>query len=1690
MKRLLWVSLLAASSAWAQNPAPFFSQDFSAGGPLSPHLTLKYTSPSSGGFVQGGYQLNLPDSQQFNTWNTVDDCARLYFEAGHASDFAVQTHLVGNTYNGGNASMGIIIYWSPTDMVQFGPFQNKLRAEGPAIGGTDALTSGGPWRDIYLRAEVSGTFCRFRYSFDAQNWITVAAYNRALPTEVGIFCKTWENRQIATTFADLIYEPFTETLTPPTANSYWTGPNDGTPGLWTNTGNWSAGVVPGDSNESRFSGNDVDFTVVFPSEGLTESSRTFTKWFGDNPQNGPSRLAFDTRGTFWLKDEAPYGGRSAGSAFQIWGGNDKDVLTFSATPQAQFLMSDALWTVTSSPDATTNTLECGYANFYDPAGSWNGSTLFLASSDGHDYVLIFKDGTRTRLPGINYRGYGGKNLFRFEGGMHEIFGEVNLKWDWNDRHAPCEIELVGGTELSQWGAFRIGRASGDGGGVLTIDDGSTLTHDGGELVVGQDRNGTVNLLNGGVLDHISWNAFLGSASTAKGVMNVAGGIYNQRYNVFVVGRSGLGTLNLSSGEVHIRDQFIMGDQGGGYGIMNVSGGTFNHYAGRSDIGRVPNGVGEINVSGGTLNFYSGDWFWVGRDGATGKITVSGGELNNYDSHVMLGCGVSGGVGGNGTLTVEGGTFTAAAGGNYRHIYLGYNGGTGTLNLKGGVLEAIKINTGPDDWETNQTVSYGTLLGDGGTWRIAPHAPGFLAMHGITSATLTDKGLTIDVGFTDAIIRQDFADALDSSEDPYDGRLIKKGLAALIYGGASTHAWTEIIEGTLRLEASAVPGRGVLATNNAAFSLAGACDGVALDALVLGDSDSSGSLIIDQGDIITVAENGLLIENGILYLTDAEVSVKTPFLVVGGETNATVCANLRIGNPAPGWEYTFEADYDSLENETTLSITGVEALRYVWSGATLDTLWNTSGNWTNNAVPTAGDVAELTTGSGVTETVDLGNTGGVAQALFLQSLDSASSFLLTGSGALAVGTGIFALSGTNTVDAPVALDGEAVDVRVGADALLTLAGPISGGRLSYQGYGGLVTNSTFFLNNDNPNIIRLHVVSGNGALALSGANTFTGGLSVAGGRLTAWGVDALGQTSPDPESITLKSGTLAFRNLTGEPETLNSGFLSNSEDVLKPATIETLAPLTFANGDYLGYGGPFMKRGFAPLSFEIAAGQHVVFAPGVGCERLSNWGHLIEFLDDGSAPMFWQSQNLQTPQGDPKVSLTEPQGYLGLNVAEGTLRFAGQGETSTVDMRGTGVLVAMDVMNGDNSVPVALVLEDCAVDNTGGRLQLGASNMHADYRWDNVQLAMTNASFKTTNFRPRHRDMRYDFNGWLLLDNSVLDVSNMYDFAVGWGITIRIRATNNSRVGGRNQISREGQLDFLFDNSTFGPFNDFNLEGGVGGTVRFQNNARMSVKNFAAQNFDGANGPLTFTFDKATFATQTDNYREVCFPRAAAYRGNPGNPANLVFEAAEGGMTLEVNNPRWGFLVPITGIGTLTKTGPGTLGLKVRGHGNHENWNEPIAPANYDYYSVFPPSDYAATDIQTGGMVITSNSVVQTMPFTIREGAWLSLNNAEVTLGSVAGGGAIRDGTLDSVYQFDRHAGLLAFQNVATAPGFTVKFDRAANGALPPRRFPVATYSGTPPAVEHWKADKTTATFTADGGTIYATVQMSTLILIK
>jgi len=316
MRTFVLASALAVSHLVVQaSPAPYFSVDFSAMGSLPSYLESRPLDNATYGALSGGqWVFTLPNSRTFDAWAGVDDCALLSFETGTTNIFAVQTHLTGYTF-GGNTAAGIIVYLTTfsgdNNLYLFGPYQgNGLNVEGsaPGVGGHGVL--GGVINNVHLRIEVIASLYCFFYSFDGETWILARTLNAGNETSVriGLFSKSWEHANTGSSFANFIYEPLDVSILPPTQDGIWVGPSDGvTPGLWTDAGNWSTGVVPGDGNKGGFEGWGKDFYVTFPEGGLTESSWTSVQWTGSDPGDGPLRVTFDTRGTSWMNGAAFFG---------------------------------------------------------------------------------------------------------------------------------------------------------------------------------------------------------------------------------------------------------------------------------------------------------------------------------------------------------------------------------------------------------------------------------------------------------------------------------------------------------------------------------------------------------------------------------------------------------------------------------------------------------------------------------------------------------------------------------------------------------------------------------------------------------------------------------------------------------------------------------------------------------------------------------------------------------------------------------------------------------------------------------------------------------------------------------------------------------------------------------------------------------------------------------------------------------------------------------------------------------------------------------------------------------------------------------------------------------------------------------------------------------------------------------------
>ena len=301
-----------------------------------------------------------------------------------------------------------------------------------------------------------------------------------------------------------------------------------------------------------------------------------------------------------------------------------------------------------------------------------------------------------------------------------------------------------------------------GNGTVNVDGalGNSEWINAGQLVIGSEGTGTVNILAGGRVE--SNGGAVAQSPGSEGVVNVDGASQWISSDFLAVGSGGVGTLNITAGSLvesprgsighgpnsngHVTvsgdnsrwissGRLFIGD-GFGHGTLNISDGGRVESTGDSALGDF-NGVGTVNVDGdlsiwrvnsgrldvgfdgtGTLNITAGgrvsttDAVIGLRVGSVGDVMVSGADLNGvsstWDIDGRLGVGgdpVSGANGGTGTLRINpGGTVSIA---QDTVIFDGDH-----LQLAGGTLSttAISFNGGSFFSWTSGTLHVGVYNG--------------------------------------------------------------------------------------------------------------------------------------------------------------------------------------------------------------------------------------------------------------------------------------------------------------------------------------------------------------------------------------------------------------------------------------------------------------------------------------------------------------------------------------------------------------------------------------------------------------------------------------------------------------------------------------------------------------------------------------------------------------------------------------------------------------------------------------------------------------------------------------------------------------------------------------------------------------------------------------------------------------------
>jgi T5SS/PEP-CTERM-associated repeat protein len=257
--------------------------------------------------------------------------------------------------------------------------------------------------------------------------------------------------------------------------------------------------------------------------------------------------------------------------------------------------------------------------------------------------------------------------------------------------------IENGATVSTGGGSRVGLSAGSTG-TATVTGTGSVWNIAEHLDIGTVGTGTLNILNGGVVNN-QLDGSIGLFSGSYGTVNVDASTWSIPSDDLVVGYHGTGELNISNG------------------------GQINTYVGR--IGYTSTGIGTAHVSGGSV--WEQQALFVGYDGHGTLLIDDGGRIESAYGTIghqtgSVGVATVTGVGstwnsesgmtigntGNGTLLIENAA-TVSLGVRLR---LGFAAeGIGVVNLAGGTLDL-------NDGEIIVGLGDGTFNFTGGTLKNA------------------------------------------------------------------------------------------------------------------------------------------------------------------------------------------------------------------------------------------------------------------------------------------------------------------------------------------------------------------------------------------------------------------------------------------------------------------------------------------------------------------------------------------------------------------------------------------------------------------------------------------------------------------------------------------------------------------------------------------------------------------------------------------------------------------------------------------------------------------------------------------------------------------------------------------------------------------------------------------------------------
>ena len=645
--------------------------------------------------------------------------------------------------------------------------------------------------------------------------------------------------------------------------------------------------------------------------------------------------------------------------------------------------------------------------------------------------------------------------------------------------------FTGGFTLSS-GTVILGSNAALGGATspLTIAGGAIDTTAGrGTVNYVQTWTGDFEFIGSGTLNLGTGNVTLGGAAGSRTVtvtsstLTVGGAIGGSGYGLTKTGSGALmllgantfgGGLTLSKGALILGNNAALGT------------GTFT----------VTEGVIDVTAARTTTNNNTQSW--------TGDFTFVGSNtLNTGTGAVTLG-----GVAGSRQVTVSGSTLTVG-------------GGIGDSGLGYGLTKAgpgLMILTGSGSYTGPTTVSGGTLqVGSataGGIW---------------SSGTISiGSGAVVNFSRTD-----DYGGAY-ASRITGDGS-VRLASGTLTLGGASDYAGgTTLVGGLVRYDSTTALGTGTVSVAGAATLRAGVT-GTLVNAVAMGAAttfDTNGLATGFSGPVSgagapTITGSGTVTLAGVNTFTGNTVINAGSRLMIGGAGQLTSTTGTYAGTISGGGVFEYASSAASalsgvISGSTSVIKGGSGALTMSGNSTFTGGFTLVSGTVIMDNSKAFGDIASpLTIAGGFIDTTAT-RTFSVA---YVQAWNGDFTFLGTG-GSLGMSTGAVTLGGSRIVTV--------------SSSTLTVGGVIGDG-----GNGYSLTKS------------------GSGALSLTGANTFTGGVTLAQGTLVFGDNAALGGVGSGltmAAGVTLDVTSNAGRNMTNNPaQTWNGDFTFVGSNTLNLGT---------------------------------------------------------------------------------------------------------------------------------------------------------------------------------------------------------------------------------------------------------------------------------------------------------------------------------------------------------------------------------------------------------------------------------------------------------------------------------------------------------------------------------------------------------